>query len=158
MLLEKGRGKTVKCLKIYSFSELFPNPKQGIMMHAWWCQPKGNKNKSKIFSLDLKRPYKGIKLWLWMNGVLFFLSAPYKALTSRNSPFLRKQFSKSYRLFLYPPVLPGYVEETSLSLGYVGSFLHVSSLARKPKCYLEIPRTSHGNSEIVEKNWCLLRA
>lgn len=34
MLFEKGRGKIVKCLKIYSFLELFPNPKQGTMMHA----------------------------------------------------------------------------------------------------------------------------
>lgn len=34
VLFEKGRGKIVKCLKIYSFLELFPNPKQGTMMHA----------------------------------------------------------------------------------------------------------------------------
>lgn len=76
VLLEKGRGKEVKCLKIYSFSELFPNPKQGTMVHAWWCQPKVNKNKSKIFSPDPKRPYKGIELWLRRNSIFAFSLSP----------------------------------------------------------------------------------
>lgn len=75
VLSEKERGKRVKCLKIYSFSELFPNPKQGTMMHTWWRQPKGNKNKFKIFSPDPTRPYKGIKNYGYgWTRIVFFLS------------------------------------------------------------------------------------
>lgn len=75
MLVGKRREKKVKRLKIYSFSELFPNPKQSTMMHAWWCQPKGNKNKFKILSLVPKRLGKGNKLWfILMNDAFCFFS------------------------------------------------------------------------------------
>jgi hypothetical protein len=58
------RGKIVKSFKIYSVPELLPNPKQGTVVHAKWCQPRGNKNKSKALSSP-SGPYKGIGLQLW---------------------------------------------------------------------------------------------
>lgn len=119
---KKGRGKIVKCLQIYCFSEPLSKPRTGHHVARWMMSAQGNKNKAKISSPGPERPYKGIQRWLQMNRVFVVLASHTRLLTSTNSQFLGKQFSKSCRLFLSLLCL-GCVEATALSPGYLGSVL-----------------------------------
>ena len=128
------------------------------MRHASWCQPKGNKNKPKIFSPDPKRPYMGTELWLRMSSAFSLCHSYMKLSTSKNSQFLGKPFQKATDSPLIFLLCPG-VRRKCRSRSYLGSFWHALLLARQPKFYrLPIPQTSHESLETIENNWGLLRA
>lgn len=150
MLSEKGRGKRVKCLKIYSFSELFPNPKQGTMMHAWWRQPKGNKNKFKIFSPDPTRPYKGIKLWLWMNEDCIFFSLPYKAFNQHKQPTSKKMAFRKRQAFLLS-LRVAWVGEGNVSASWLSRLISVG-FHRGQEARM-LPSKSHRRATASQDCW-----
>lgn len=117
------------------------------MTHVSWCQSKGNKNKSKIFSPDANRPYKGIELWLWINRVLFaFLLSPSWDFSEwvQIGDFWENSVQKIFLQILPLSFCSSWgVERKCISSGLSGSgFISPSFSQEANVLYLPIPQTS----------------
>lgn len=131
------------------------------MRHAWWRQPKGNKNKPEIFSPDPKRPYMGIELWLRMSSA-FCCHSCMKLSTSTNSQFLGKPFQKATDSPLIFLLCLGVRRKCQFSSAHMRAprlILRCSHVSRAAKILPPSrPTEQHGSWETIENNQGLLRA